>query len=65
MVDFHYNRSRKKWHTEEEHITDNNGNIRFKGFYGKYDIEIETDGKIITKEIELYKKGKNKFEITL
>lgn len=52
-----------KWHTEENAITNERGKVKFRGFYGKYDVEIEVDGKIITKEIELLKNGENEFEI--
>ena len=40
------------WHTEEDGVTDENGNISFRGFYGKYDLEITKDGETFTKEIE-------------
>ena len=53
----------KRWHTEAELVTDENGNVSFKGFYGKYDIEYECNGKTIVKEIDFSKKGKKKFEI--
>ena len=55
----------KKWHTEEEISTNESGNADFRGFYGKYDVEIEFDGKIITKEINLSKNSKNVFEIMI
>jgi len=55
----------KKWHTEADITTDSNGNTSFKGFYGKYDVEIEVDGKIIKKEINLGKKNLNEFKIVL
>lgn len=53
----------KKWHTEAELVTDRNGTAGFKGFYGKYDVEIEIDGKTVVKEINLMNKGKNEFII--
>ena len=53
----------KKWHTEAEAVTDADGNAEFRGFYGKYDIEI--DGKKIAAEIDLSKKSANEFVITL
>lgn len=55
----------KKWHTEEEIISDESGNVRFKGYYGKYDVEINIDGKTVTNEIIFTKKSGNKFEIVL
>ncbi len=53
----------KKWHTEAEVATDNNGKTGFKGFFGEYDAQIVIDGKIINKKINLTAKGVNKFEI--
>ena len=53
----------KKWHTEAEAVTDADGNAEFRGFYGKYDIEI--DGKKIAAELDLSKKSANEFVITL
>ena len=53
----------KKWHTETELTVADDGTACFKGFYGDYDLQIETDGKVIEKTVKLYSKGKNKFEI--
>ena len=52
----------EKWHTEAKAVTDTDGCISFRGFYGTYDVEI--DGKTVT-EIDLSKKGNNKFIISL
>ncbi|MBQ2240939.1 MAG: endo-1,4-beta-xylanase, partial [Clostridia bacterium] len=52
----------EKWHTEAKAVTDTDGCISFRGFYGTYNIEI--DGKTVT-EIDLSKKGNNKFIISL
>ena len=52
----------EKWHTEAEAVTDTDGCTSFRGFYGTYNIEI--DGKTVT-EIDLSKKGNNKFIISL
>ena len=52
----------EKWHTEAKAVTDTDGCISFRGFYGTYDIEI--DGKTVT-EIDLSKKGNNEFIISL
>lgn len=51
----------KKWHTEADVVTNNNGKATFKGFYGEYEAEITVAGKIVTKKINLTKKGKNEF----
>ena len=55
----------KKWHTETETTTNGCGEFKFRGFYGKYDIEIEQNGKVITKEIKLSKNRRNIFEIKI
>ena len=55
------------WHTEEEIITDENGFATFKGFYGKYDIEIKMGSETVKKEINLTKHSKtsNTFTVTI
>ncbi len=55
----------KEWHTEEERVTNAAGEIKFSGFYGIYDLEIELDGKTVTKEIKLCKNSRNIMEITI
>lgn len=55
----------KTWHTEAEITSDADGEATFKGFYGKYDVELEVNGKTITKEINLSKKLKKQFEIVI
>ncbi len=55
----------KEWHTEEILNTNENGKIAFKGFFGKYDVTIEVDGKKVQKEINFYKKGKKSFCVEL
>jgi len=51
----------KKWHTEAYVVTSNNGKATFKGFYGEYEAEITVGGKIVSKKINLTKKGENNF----
>ncbi len=53
-----------KWHTEEEFVT-NDGTASFRGFFGKYNLEITVDGKTVTRELNLSKNADNNFEITL
>lgn len=53
----------EKWHTEANTVTDSEGNAEFRGFYGKYDIEI--NGKKISADIDLSKKSANEFIISL
>ena len=55
----------KEWHTECEVVADKLGKADFKGFYGKYDVEITYNGKTVNKEINLSKNGKSDFEIIL
>jgi len=35
----------EEWHTEGEYVTDTDGILEFRGFFGKYDIAAVTDGK--------------------
>ena len=53
----------KKWHTETDVVTNKDGKASFKGFFGKYDVEITVGDKVITKEINLMKKGKREFKL--
>lgn len=53
------------WHTEGEFMSDENGKVDFRGFYGDYDIEIEADGKTIRKTISLSSKSDNNETIVL
>jgi hypothetical protein len=54
----------KTWHTEVELQSESN-EVSFKGFYGKYDLEISTDSGKTTKTIHLNKDMFNKLTITL
>ena len=47
----------KRWHTETEVVSDENGGFSFRGFYGKYDLEFTVDGKSVTKEFTLSSKN--------
>lgn len=60
-----YNLIHKEWKTNTEITTDDNGTAVFKGFYGKYDITFEVDGKTYTKEINCSKNSRNNFKIEL
>ena len=55
----------KIWHTEAQTTANSEGIANFKGFYGKYDVEIEVNGKTVVKEISFTKKSNKKFEIVL
>ena len=55
----------KEWHTETEAVSNEGGIAAFKGYHGKYDVTIISDGKEITKEIHIKNKNMNEMEITL
>lgn len=51
----------ERWHTEASLITNENGEADFRGFFGNYEIELEQNGKIITKELNFTKKCNSEF----
>jgi len=54
------------WHTEKEGKTDEFGNMKFRGFHGKYKIKATApDGTTKTGTIHLKKGGENKFGMCL
>lgn len=55
----------ERWHTDAELATDGNGYAQFRGFFGKYTVEISINGQSVIKEITLSQKAENKFEIVL
>lgn len=55
----------KKWHTEEELVSGMGGQAKFRGFYGEYEVEIEVDGKKISKAINLTPDGGEQYTITI
>ena len=54
-----------KWHTEVELETDENGELRYRGFYGDYSLDITIDGKNVCKEIKLSSKSRNEFNLSV
>ncbi|MFC2124022.1 endo-1,4-beta-xylanase [Bacteroidota bacterium] len=54
-----------EWTTELDDIPFDGKVYRFKGFFGKYKVEIEKDGKLIVREIHLSKDGPRDFIINL
>jgi len=56
---------KERWHTEAELVTDENGNADFRGFYGDYAIEIETNSAVETKTVKLSKNSENKFTLVI
>ena len=55
----------KRWHTEAEIVTDENGYAEFRGFYGNYDAEIILSGQTIHKEVTLKKSDCHEIFITI
>ena len=55
----------KVWHTEVELVSNESGNTSFRGFYGKYTIEITVNGHSESKEIFLSKNKENTFNISI
>ena len=55
----------KEWHTEGEYTSDDDGMIRFKGFFGDYDMEIIYNGKKIKQKLEFLKGGNSQFKIKI
>jgi hypothetical protein len=53
------------WHTKTEFGCDDGGWGAFRGFYGWYDVEIETDGGITKTEVHVTKKSGNRFRIVI
>lgn len=54
-----------KWHTEVELLTDETGCAEFRGFYGEYDVEVQTDEGMEQTSISLSKKAENSFMIKM
>ena len=52
----------KQWHTKEEKLTDEEGNVGFRGFFGEYEININGKEK---HKISLEKDKENRFDIIL
>lgn len=55
----------KEWHTETETVTDEAGRARFRGFYGDYELNIASDGKMLTKTLTLSSRKNNVNKIVL
>ena len=55
----------ERWHTEAELVTDVNGAADFRGFYGKYNVEIEYNGEAHTLCVDLSKTAENRFALTI
>ncbi len=55
----------KRWHTELNAYSNENGVVDFRGFYGTYELEITANGKTFTQEVNLSKKSDNEFKIKI
>ena len=55
----------KTWHTEAETGTDLGGCAAFKGFYGKYDVEITVGDQTVTREIHFAKDGMKEVKVKI
>ena len=55
----------KKWHTETELLTDENGIAEFRGFYGDYCANVEFGVQEVKTEFSLSKNAENSTRITL
>ena len=55
----------KRWHTETELLTDENGTAEFRGFYGDYCANVEFGVHEVKAEFSLSKNAENSTRITL
>ncbi len=55
----------KKWHTEADLTSNNEGCAKLRGFYGDYEVEIIADNKVVTKKITFSSKNENNIIITI
>ena len=53
------------WHTEAELVTDMDGHCHFRGFYGEYELEIDTGDEIIKTTIHTSAKKENSIKVIL
>ena len=56
---------KQTWHTEGKLSTAGGGEGMFRGFFGKYDLEITVGGKTVTKEIQVSKKADNNLTVVI
>ena len=57
--------TQKVWHTETKGKTDAEGVIGFRGFYGKYDMEVCAGGQKVVKEFNFSKFADGEIEVRL
>ena len=54
----------KEWHTEVT-VEEMPETLLFNGFYGKYDVTVEMDGRQFTQEIHLSRQGEREFHLVM
>ncbi|MBR2024298.1 MAG: endo-1,4-beta-xylanase [Clostridia bacterium] len=55
----------KEWNTTFSSVSDDKGTVNFRGFYGEYEIEVETENGSFTKTFSLSSKTENNITISL
>lgn len=59
-----YDLFHKEWHTDVQLVTDEQGCCKLHGFYGDYDLDIQTASGTITQQIKLSKQGARELVVT-
>lgn len=62
MIDTLFN---KEWRTNLDIEANGDGETSFRGFYGDYELTVQSGDKSVTKSVTLSKTGKNEFTVTL
>ena len=62
MIDNLFN---KEWRTNLDIEANADGETSFRGFYGDYELSVQSGNKTVTKTVTLSKDGKNEFTVTL
>ena len=62
MIDTLFN---KEWRTNLDIEANADGETSFRGFYGDYELTVQSGDKSVTKSVTLSKTGKNEFTVTL
>lgn len=57
--------TQKEWHTEGDTVTNDGGELNFRGFCGTYELEIYHGDRVEKKEISVSKYSKNQFTVEL
>jgi len=55
----------KRWHTEGSLVTNERGEVSFRGFFGDYDVTVEHGGGVVKKTASLSKGKENNIILTL